>query len=98
MTNPQSISRIIKNAGFKMSQVRKGRIASYRLEGVYVQKDYMGRVVVSVATKESWNEEQRAEAKAARLNIQQSVNELLNLKGYTLEPSDVYKGSVVVTN
>jgi hypothetical protein len=96
MATPQAISKIIKNAGFKMSQVRNGRVASYRHEGVFVEKDYLGRVTVRVAQKESWNDGQRSESKAVRLATQSSVAELLKSKGYTLADSDVYEGGVVV--
>ena len=97
MTTPQAVSKMLKNAEFKMSVVRNGRVASYRLPGVYVRKDYMGRVVVCVAGKESWNEEQRIESMAARLSTRASVIEFLASKGYATQDSDVYPEGIIVS-
>ncbi len=97
MTTPQAISKIIKNAGFQMSKVRNGRVASYRLEGVYVEKDYMGRVTVNFAQKESWNDSQRTANRSAQSATKASVIDFLKSSGYTVEPSDVYSSGIIVT-
>lgn len=97
MTTPQAISKILKNAEFKMSVVRNGRVASYRLPGVHVQKDYMGRVVVCVAHKESWNESQRMESRSAKLATRASVIEFLQSRGYSIQESDVYPDGIIVS-
>jgi hypothetical protein len=82
-TTPQAISRVLKNAGFKISKQYRGRICYMNTEGFQVHRDWQKNIVVNYVFRTAGFG--RLDDVVAKMKTEKQAVEFLQSRGYIVE-------------
>lgn len=85
-TTPQGISRVLKNAGFKMSHEYRGRITWMDTEGFKVKQDYEKNIFIQYVFRTAGFG--RLDDVVSKIKTEEKAVKFLQSRGYSVEQGE----------